>query len=378
MRCLPDILVLGGAGDMGSGIVRFLAEDEQVDKVVIGDISKARAQRVIEGLGDYGSKVEYLEVDASKKQSLVRVMKKYDVTVNAIGPFYYWAERIAEAAIEAGVHLVDICDDYEGARRVLALSEEASRRKVTIITGLGWTPGITNVIARYGSQQLEDTVAIDISWVGSAADSKGFAVIIHVFYAVTGKVPMYLNGRETLVDAGGGTISVEFPPPIGKVKVFYTGHPEPITIPKYISVRDRVTLRGALVPEYQNFLAKAFAKLGLTKTHKRRVRLAKLIYRIESIFRAGGKPVSAARVDILGEHGGSTLNLSYAVIDRMYKLTGLPAAIGATWLSRDRINEYGVFPPEGIIEPVDFIRELENRGVNVLEWSKGEWRVLKL
>lgn len=62
----------------------------------------------------------------------------------------------------------------------------------------------------------------------------------------------------------------------------------------------------------------------------------------------------------------------------MYKLTGLPAAIGATWLSRDRINEYGVFPPEGIIEPVNFIRELENRGVNVLEWSKGEWRVLKL
>lgn len=197
---------------MGSGIVRFLAEDEQVDKVVIGDISKARAQRVIEGLGDYSSKVEYLEVDASKKPSLVRIMNKYDVVVNAIGPFYYWAERIAEAAIEARVHLVNICDDYEGARRVLALSEEASRRKVTIITGLGWTPGITNVIARYGSQQLEDTVAIDISWVGSAADSKGFAVIIHVFYAVTGKVPMYLNGRETLVDAGGGTILVEFPP----------------------------------------------------------------------------------------------------------------------------------------------------------------------
>lgn len=81
------------------------------------------------------------------------------------------------------------------------------------------------------------------------------------------------------------------PPPIGKVKVFYTGHPEPITIPRYISVRDRVTLRGALVPEYQNFLAKAFVKLGLTKTHKRRVRLAKLIHRIESIFRAGGPSV---------------------------------------------------------------------------------------
>lgn len=228
---MADILVLGGAGDIGSGIVKFLSEDQRVDRVVIGDISRARASRVLEELGELKSKVEYIEVDALATSRLIEVIGKYDVVVNAIGPFYYWAGRIATAAVKAGVHFVDICDDYEGAKDVLSLGKDAINREVTLITGLGWTPGITNILARYASQLLDEVKAIDISWVGSAADSKGFAVIVHVFYAVTGKVPMYIGGEEKLVDAGTGTMQVEFPPPIGKVKVFYTGHPEPATIP---------------------------------------------------------------------------------------------------------------------------------------------------
>ncbi len=373
---MASILVLGGAGDMGSGIVKFLAEDERVDRVVIGDISRARASRVLEELGEFKSKAEYVEIDASATSKLIEIMSKYDVVVNAIGPFYYWAGRIASAAVKAEVHLVDICDDYEGAKDVLSLRKEAASQGVTLITGLGWTPGITNVLARYAFQLLDEVKAIDISWVGSAADSKGFAVIVHVFYAVTGKVPMYIGGEEKLVEAGTGTLQVEFPPPIGKVKVFYTGHPEPVTIPQYLSVKDRVTLRGALVPEYQNSLVKFFVKLGLTKTHSRRVKLAKIIHRVESIFRAGGKPVSSARVDIIGERGGEETVLSFSVIDRMYRLTALPAAIGAIWLVTGRIKEYGAYPPEGIIEPRNFIMELQGKGIQVLEYRDG-WRNLE-
>ncbi|MCE4629218.1 MAG: hypothetical protein F7C82_02970, partial [Desulfurococcales archaeon] len=147
-------------------------------------------------------------------------------------------------------------------------------------------------------------------------------------------------------------------------------------IPQYLSVKDRVTLRGALVPEYQNSLVKFFVKLGLTKTHSRRVKLAKIIHRVESIFRAGGKPVSSARVDIIGERGGEETVLSFSVIDRMYRLTALPAAIGAIWLVTGRIKEYGAYPPEGIIEPRNFIMELQGKGIQVLEYRDG-WRNLE-
>jgi nucleoside-diphosphate-sugar epimerase len=34
------VLVLGGAGDMGSNVVKFLAESKEIDEVHIGDLNK--------------------------------------------------------------------------------------------------------------------------------------------------------------------------------------------------------------------------------------------------------------------------------------------------------------------------------------------------
>jgi lysine 6-dehydrogenase len=259
------------------------------------------------------------------------------------------------------VSFVDICDDYDAAENILSLSPLAEEKGVLGVTGLGWTPGISNLLARKAYDEMGgDVEAIDIWWFGSAADSKGLAVVMHLFYALTGEVPMYLGGRLTRVKAGSSPAHTEFPH-VGRLKLYYAGHPEPITIPRCMRVSDRVTLRGGLIPQWQNGLVKLFIGLGLTSTAERTERLARFLHRIEDVFRSGGKPISGVRVDVTKEGRWVT----YSAVDRMRRLTSIPASLGAIMILNGEVKASGVHPPETAIGPAAFLQRIGERGIEI-------------
>lgn len=359
------IAVLGGAGDMGFSIVKNLTKFEDIEEVSIGDIKVEEAERKIkeEKLED---KVKVFKLDVKNESEAINFLKKYDAVASAIGPFYEYAAKVMSLAIKAGVNFLDICDDYDGAEQSLNLNEEAKKAGVTCITGLGWTPGLSNILARLGYEEFGKCDAIRIYWVGSAADSKGFAVVMHVFHALTGEVPQFLEGQWKMVKAGSEREIVEFPNPFKQTPTYYTGHPEPITIPKFLEGLKEVKLKGALVPDWQNKLAMFFVKLGLTKTPNRKRNLAKFIHSIEDVFRSGGIEASGLRVDILKGDEVKT----YAAVDRMGNLTGIPAAIGSVYLAKKGLK-FGVFAPEGLIDPSQFLEDAKKLGLKILE-KKGE------
>lgn len=354
---MARIVVLGGCGDVGSHVVQELIETADAT-VVIADYRLERARQLAARLG---SKAEAAFVDANDEAALLSVLHGADAAVGCIGPFYRFAVPVARAAVKAGVNYVDVCDDYGPVGELLGLDEAAKQAGITLITGLGWTPGLTNLLARKGAAELDEVEEIKISWAGSSADSTGLAVIMHVFYAVTGQVPTYRNGAWVSVAAASEREVVEFPGPLGKVSVFHCGHPEPLTIPRYIDAKS-VSLKGALVPDWNNRIAALFARLGLIGTPGRNARVAKIIHAIEGIFRIGGVPSSGARVDVLGRKGGVRHTVSFGAAETMGKITGIPAAIGARWLVAGRLPK-GAYAPEGCIDPDPFLDELAARGV---------------
>lgn len=358
------VIVLGGAGDMGSSAVRTLAGISDVDEVVIGDINVERAREIAEEIGE---KVSAEKVDIRKHEELVRILRGFDVVLNCVGPFYEWAEPVIRGAMDAGLNYVDICDDHDPTERMMQMDEEVKKAGILALIGCGWTPGLSNILARYGAEKLGVSDEIRISWVGGAADSTGFAVVKHVFHALTGKVPQYIDGELVRVDAGSGMERVLFPEPIGDVGVLYCGHPEPLTIPKYIEGVRTCTLKGALIPEWQNSLAKVFVKLGLTGGRRRKHWLAKAIHAIEDVFRAGGLPISGIRVDIRGERRGKEKRLILGAADRMYRLTGITAALTTAMVGRGQITGEGVYPPEAKIEPKKILKELEKYDIEIKE-----------
>lgn len=363
------ILALGGAGDMGRRAVADLALHPEVRELTIADYKHDAARRLAIELGG-PPRVTPLRVDANDRGALVNSLLGHDVAFNAIGPFYKFEAAVARAAIEAGVPLVTLCDDYDAAEEVLGLDSAAKEKKVTILTGCGLSPGLSNVLARKAADQFERVDAINVAWAASASDSKGYAVILHVLHMLTGEVPTFRDGRAALVKAGSEGERAAFPEPLGVVRVFHVGHPEPVTIPRFIEGVKTVSLKGGLSEGYLNRLTRLLARARLTDSPGKKDRLGAAVRLMTPVLKRVGRPtepMSGVRIDVVGLRDGRETRLVYGAVNHMNHLTGVPLAIATLMLGRGEIEEPGVLAPEACIEPDAFLRELRRRLISVYE-----------
>ncbi len=373
---MTKLLILGAAGDMGSYALKDSIYCTKYSEITIGDINGKRAKKLIEELKD--PRLRFVRVNAMKHDELVNVMKEHDIIISTIGPFYVFGPRIVRAAIDAKKPLIDINDDHGPTQEVLAMDEEARDAGVPILLGFGWTPGLSNFLARYGYDQLDKDkpIKINIAWAGGAADSEGLAVVMHVLYAVTGKVPSYLNGQLVDVPAGKGHQRINFPDPLGEVTVFDCGHPEPVTIPRFLEGVEECTLKGGLTPDWNNKFAESLKHLHLVQGKRRQKIIAKIIHKTERIFETGGVAASAVRVDLFGHRNGEEVHLVYSTPSiPMGELTGYTASIAAQLLADGIIDGVGVIPPE-VVDPQPFFDELKKRGIEMVYDDKGKSEIL--
>ena len=360
------VLIIGGAGNMGTSMAKDLLEHYGGTEITLGDYREDVAKKIAESLG---ANVKTAKIDANNQNELVGEMKKHDISLNACGPNYRFAVKVVKAAIESGTNLVDICDDYEPAMEILKLDGEAKKKGASILTGMGWTPGLSNVLAKKGSELMETVDTINISWTGDP-NSEGIAVTEHMLYIITGKIPSYINGELKYVPAGKGKVKLKFPEPVGEQTVYDVGHPEPVTIPHFIKGVKNVTLKGALVPQWTNTYLKLFYVFpGRTKTIEQRRKLAESIQQFahKKFIKNRLKDYiySTLRVEISGTKNNQPLKKTYLTIDTMDRLTGIPASIGTKMLSEK--SEPGVYAPEGIIDTKKFFEELSKRNIKIIE-----------
>src|SRR5208283_4744722 len=142
-------LVVGGTGGMGQGVARDLIKQEQIEKVVLGDINTdpGRVQEKLRA----SAKVSLARIDVNDHAGMVRAIRDADVVINCAGPFYKTAVAVARAAVEARVNYIDICDDYEAAEILFASDIDSAARDagITVLTGMGSDPGTNNVIVKW-------------------------------------------------------------------------------------------------------------------------------------------------------------------------------------------------------------------------------------
>ncbi|MGE5576995.1 MAG: saccharopine dehydrogenase C-terminal domain-containing protein, partial [Syntrophothermus sp.] len=165
---------------------------------------------------------------------------------------------------------------------------------------------------------------------------------------------------------------VSFPAPLENVTVYHLGHPEPVTIPRFIKGVKVVTLKGGLTEPFLNRLAVGIARMRLTNTKRKKDVVGGIIKATLPALEKLGKPgipISGMRVDVKGLYKGKPRHMVYKAANHMNNLTGVPLAVGALMLGRGQIKRKGVFAPEaeGAVDPDLFLTELAERGVFVSE-----------
>jgi len=365
-------LIIGGVGGMGQGVARDLVKQEQVTDVILADLYPD-PERLSKKLRE-NKKATLIKMDVNDHELMVNAFKDVDVVINTAGPFYKTAVPVARAAVAAKVNYIDICDDYEGTEILFEseIDKLAKDAGITVLTGMGSDPGTNNVLVKWYADRLDRVDEIYLYWVVSIAELAG-AAWDHSLHMTLGKIPQFIDGELVHVEGGTGEVVEQFLEPLGTCHVRYVGHPQPLTLPKYIKGVKNVIIKGALIPSWVDELIKAQKDTGFLGTEPIDINgtqvtpydLALKMWGTIPEGRDNGPQSSGLKVIVKGERDGRKVVYTADMVGRMAPGTGLPASIASLMMDAGDVTVKGVVAPEGCIDPDKFLSIFLKRGARI-------------
>ena len=381
-------VILGGCGSMGSEATRDLATTSDFDEITIADLNKEKALGLASSLNASTGRdqMRAAYVDASDEDALVAVIRGHDVVVNTMT--YHFGLQATRAAIRAGVSYLDL-GGLHNTPKQLALDDEARAAGVAIILGCGATPGVSNILARRGANELDAVEAIHIAFAShrSIAPSPGLLDTILDEFSPEASRFFYKDGGLVQVQPFDGAQFITFLPPVGEQEVYFVPHSETHTLPRFIGKGlRRVDVRGAWRPEtmqalrlFLNYRLITSDAVQVNGTHLRAkefLRAHLLQAEANGNARDEGDWAFLLYVEVKGMRAGREAYRIYRTShpgmsewgqQATAKMTGIPASIAAQLLAHGAVLGKGVMAPEAAFEPARFIAELARRGIRVEE-----------
>lgn len=372
------VLILGGAGSMALATIRdFLEFDtNELSELVIADINYEKAKKRADEL--HNEKVSSAFCDVNDHASLVKLMRGHDVVIDESGVLGIWGMK---AALEAGVHIIDLGAWSSETLEQLKFNDEFEKAGLTAILGLGSSPGITNIYSRYIADKLDRVESIHLSFAyAELTKATLFVPFGGAIEEFTLNALIFQDGKHVELPPQSGQEDARFPHPIGVRRLMYVPHPEVATFPTYFKEKGikNVSVKAGFTPEFVekiNFLI----DLGLLSREPMKVKDTMVVPEDIVMACISKIPQPAERIDygctravIEGEKSGEKLEYTVELFSHPYPgltgvqhRTGHSPAIGARMIKRGKIQRRGVFPPEVGIDPKKFFEELARRGLEV-------------
>ena len=367
---MARILVLGGSGEMGSAAVADLVERTD-HEITIGDIRVDASRALMHRLG---APDRVVEVDVDDPDSLKAALADTEVVLNAT--YMRHNVPVTDAAIAAGVHLVDLGSYYPETLQQLERHEAAVAAGCRIVPGCGVAPGLTNILARLGAEQLDSVDSIRMYSYITHPMWTSPGIVVTRFDASTGTSIVWEEGRAVEQPSFSGEEHFTFPEPYGEQQVHLVPHPEPLTLPRKLDVRDVVFKVG--YPADETARIRVLLELGFHRDEPFTVdgvAISPRRFASTYIGRRGIGPdersANVKHVRVAGTRDGKPAVLTYDfAVEQTGRsasaaITGTVAAIAADLVARG--GQAGVLPPEAAFDPRPFIDALAERGLVVRE-----------
>lgn len=398
-------VVVLGAGAIGSVTATLLSKSPVVERIVIADRSLEAAKQLAERLDK--DKVTVDRVDASKVDAMAEAFKGTDLVLNLVLPRFNL--KIMDACLKAGAHYMDAATDLALAKEKpgdlvkappealqLAYDDAFKEAGLIALLGMGQDPGISNIMARMGSDRLDAVQEIEVR-DGDAGTVEGYEFaslwsVDTLIEEVLMPALAFRDGRLVRLGSLEGEERFEFPEPVGPLTVYNVDHEETNTLPLTIGKGLQAMDFKIAIPEDLAHALKVFQKFGLHRGHP-----------IEVEVKSTGEKVKVAPRDMLAALMPDPKTLSdkakgpacLAVVVRgvkddakagwMFWMTldhgecfrkygfnatsypvGAPMAMASEMIVRGEISRKGAYPLE-TLDPAPFVRRLAEYGIEIHE-----------
>ena len=362
-------VILGGAGAQGIFATRDLVSGNVFDEIVIADINIDNAQKAAREIGS--PKIGTRQVDVFDKKGLLEAISDADLVMNCTGPYSLLGPKVIDAVLEAGKNYIDFCDDI-AAHEVIFTDEhdeEAKKKNLTILIGMGCSPGIAPLMVMHAATYMDQVEDISFPQLINSGEPEGPAVIYHLIDNFFGKVPAIKDGVRVEEEAFEGEEVVDFGEPLGKAKVSTFGHPEIFTLPRSLKGIKNLAVKLGTYPPEDYELFKLLAQIGLASTEPLLVKGQKVVPRDFLIALLMSQPhvefegeiLSSMVVSVKGKKEGQPITYELIITATMGPATGLPCSIGAEMIAQGKIDKKGILTPEECIDPKPFLDEWVRR-----------------
>jgi saccharopine dehydrogenase (NAD+, L-lysine forming) len=280
-------ILMIGAGGVGSAAAGIAARRDFFESFAVTDYDLARAERVVQALGDGRFLAE--RIDASSAEAVAEAARRHRAThvFNAVDPRFVMP--IFDGALSSGSDYLDMAMSlsrphpdrpYElpgvklGDEQFARAGEWEAAGRLALV-GIGVEPGLSDVFARYAADHL--FAEIDELGTRDGADlvvegydfAPSFSIWTTIEECLNPPV-VWEKGRGWFTTAPFSEPEVfDFPEGIGPVECVNVEHEEVLLMPRWVDAR-RVTFKYGLGDEFIGVL-KTLHKLGLDRTDKVRV-----------------------------------------------------------------------------------------------------------
>jgi saccharopine dehydrogenase-like NADP-dependent oxidoreductase len=348
------LLLLGATGVMGRRVATEVIRFGKLERLTIAARDPVELERVAELLRGT-IEVVHLAFDLTDGD-VARHFEGHDLVLSCAGPGYLLEETCVEAALSAGVDYISLNDDLAPMQAVSARHDYAVERGITIVSGCGLAPGLSNLLVALAARSLDTVEETEISVAASASDGGGDATDLH--FVSMFRRDAALDGRDAR-----SPHPVYFPDPVGWIETFASEHPEEVAFkaryPSLETFRFRVGLGEKAVMD----AIRAGAAAGLAGSERRRRAWLKASAPLRPLLASmspGAAGWTGLRVDVRGRKNNRIKTVSYGVVDRLANLVSVPLVRVASSLP---VGTKGVVPPDQLVDPAALLREIAARGI---------------
>jgi saccharopine dehydrogenase-like NADP-dependent oxidoreductase len=184
---MKDVVVIG-AGKIGSTVAQLLAATGDYNVTLVDRSAEILAAR------DHDERVHAVAVDVGDSLKLVELLNGKFAVLSA-APFYL-TTVIAEAALAARTHYLDLTEDVASTHRVKALAENAP---VAFIPQCGLAPGFVSIVAFDMAKRFEVLDSVKLR-VGALPQYPSNALNYNLTWSTDGVINEYCEPCEAIVN----------------------------------------------------------------------------------------------------------------------------------------------------------------------------------
>lgn len=258
-----------------------------------------------------------------------------------------------QACVDHEVNYIDITADYS----VISKIETIRPKQSTVVLSVGLAPGLTNLLAKLGTQRLDHVEEADIHIMLGLGESHGRAAIEWTIDQLNSTYTIIERGIEKQVASFSNGKQVLFPEGLGRRTTYRFNFSDQHVIPTTLGISS-VSTRLCFDSAFMTHVVAGFRRIGINRwlqQPKIRKKVVDLMCKIQ-----WGSEIYAVSVVANGVLDGRRAGYQGSIKGaREFYATGRVAAYAANQLYSNQ-QAPGVYHMEQLFQPMDVLKALED------------------